>query len=188
MKKLLLSATAAIALAAAMPASAAFRPDTTTFLNGFADGYLVQTDLPAGLTVAIFGSSSELAPGEASFTLSGPHVPPVLFEGFIRLLESDGSLSDRFGIKQDPGAPGQLFIGFVSDGASAGDNADFTAAFGGLPDLGFVVETGFSQDVTAFFSTSPLFNVQVISDIPEPATIALLGVGLLGLGLIRRRA
>ena len=184
MKKLLLSATAAVAvaLAASTPASAAL-------LDGFADGYSVVS----GGTHAIFISSSELAGGEASFTLAGPLVPMGFTSGIIVLIDppsEGGSVSDLFGLKVDPNAPTELFIGMVSDGASAADIATFFAAFSGDNGntLASLTETGRSQDVTRFFSADPTFNVQVVSDVPEPVTIAVLGVGLLGLSLVRRRA
>jgi hypothetical protein len=39
----------------------------------------------------------------------------------------------------------------------------------------------------AFTGGSSDFNIRAQSDIPEPVSIALLGVGLAGLGVIRRR-
>ena len=190
MKKLLLSATAAVAvaLAASTPASAAF-------LDGLADGYSVES----GVSGIISLSSDELAGEEASFSPASVLVPTGFTSGIIILLDpaSEGGLeSDRFGIRIAPTDPTVLFIGMISDGASAADIATFNTAFSGVNGniLATLTETGLSQDVTHFFSADPAFIVQVVSDVPavsvvpEPVTIAVLGVGLLGLGLVRRRA
>jgi hypothetical protein len=82
----------------------------------------------------------------------------------------------------DPNTQG---LYFVSDGSQ-----DFATMVGialGLP-LGFVAfeETGALQDLTPYLPGSP-YQIQFLSDVPEPGTMALVSFGLLGMAVRARR-
>ena len=80
---------------------------------------------------------------------------------------------------------GQLTIGMISDGAAQADIDTFNSLFGSLPILGSIQETGGWQDVSAFYGQGAGF-AYVQSDIPEPVSLSILGMGVLGLGVARR--
>ena len=76
----------------------------------------------------------------------------------------------------------------------AGGVADFTADFGSDPEsLGTCVqctalfEDGTLQNVNAFLSLPANITIQIQSDVPEPASLALVGLGLFGVAALRRK-
>jgi len=58
----------------------------------------------------------------------------------------------------------------------------------GIPEFGRLTETGGLQDVSQFFGQAPN-SIMVASDlnIPEPSTLVLAGLGMLGVALWRRK-
>ena len=142
--------------------------------------------------------------GNTGFT--GVECPGVGFAGpgdgacdaFLGPVGSDGTLSQI--LSTQAGARYVIRFDFRPDG---GTPSDFSALFGGVTLFSVVDPPGSSYQVLEFSavataaSTTLAFNFRddpgflfldsVSAVVPEPATLALFGAGLAGLGAMRRR-